>query len=238
MKHSILTALLAGVVAALLLTLLQHVGTTPRILQAEQYEQTSEVSASTSHDDASHDHHHDAEAWAPEDGWQRTLSTASTNLVLACGMGLLLVAGFGFLAPTKHWHGLAWGAAGYVTFYLAPSLGLPPELPGTKAAALEHRQIWWLLTVLATALGLAIVVFADGWWKLMGAAILAVPHLIGAPQPEQHFALAPDAMIARFIIDTAWVNGVFWLALGWLSATLYRHLSGPSSSSESADAWS
>lgn len=226
MKHLLLTAFLAGVTAALLLTLLQAIGTTPRILQAEMYEQSDKVvtpssTASAHHD---HDHHHDADDWAPEDGWQRTLSTASANLVLACGFGLLLVAGFRLRAPLKHWHGLAWGAAGYATFYLAPSLGLPPELPGTEAAALEYRQAWWLVTVLATAIGIAILMFSDGWWKLSGAAMLLVPHLIGAPQPDQHNALVPEAMMTRFFIDTAWVNGVFWLALGWLSAMLYRLL--------------
>ncbi|NPU95194.1 MAG: cobalt transporter [Gammaproteobacteria bacterium] len=227
MKHSILAAFLAGVAAAFLLTLLQHIGTTPSILQAETYEQSAvavspEPQSGAHHND--HEHHHDSEAWAPDNGWQRMLSTASANLVLACGFGLLLVAGFNLRTPAEHWHGLVWGAAGYATFYLSPSFGLPPELPGTEAAELEYRQAWWLLAVMATAVGLAILVFGGSMWKLAGVVILVFPHLLGAPEPDQHIALAPEGLTNRFIFDTAWVNGVFWLALGWCSAALYRHL--------------
>jgi hypothetical protein len=33
----------------------------------------------------------------------------------------------------------------------APAIGLPPELPGIEAAALQSRQLWWVATAVATA---------------------------------------------------------------------------------------
>lgn len=226
MKNSILTALLAGMAAALLLTLLQHVSTTPRILQAEAYER---LAAPAPQNDHGHDHHHEhghdhdhGEAWSPDNGWQRTLSTAGANLVLACGFALLLTAAFQLRPPAAPWSGLVWGLAGYVIFYLAPSLGLPAALPGAEIAGLPYRQEWWLVTVLATAVGLALLMWADRPWKLVGTALLLLPHIVGAPHAQQQVTSVPEAMITRFIIDTAWVNAAFWLMLGWLSAVLFR----------------
>jgi len=44
-----------------------------------------------------------------------------------------------------------------------------------------------------------LVVFGRNWLlKVLGVAILAVPHVIGAPQPEVHSMLAPEALEAQF----------------------------------------
>jgi adenosylcobinamide kinase/adenosylcobinamide-phosphate guanylyltransferase len=48
-----------------------------------------------------------------------------------------------------------WGLAGFAVFTLAPGLGLPPELPAMPAADLLARQVWWIGTAAATAIGLA-----------------------------------------------------------------------------------
>jgi cobalt transporter subunit CbtA len=106
---------------------------------------------------------------------------------------------------------------------LAPTLGLPPELPGTAAADLAQRQIWWIGTAASTAVGIALIVFGRNWLlKVLGAAILVVPHVIGAPQPETHSMLAPEALEAQFKIASQLTNVVFWLALGLISAWLFR----------------
>jgi len=52
--------------------------------------------------------------------------------------------------------GLLWGAAGFLIFSGSPALGLPPELPGMTAAALDARQTWWIGTVIATAIGIGL----------------------------------------------------------------------------------
>ena len=215
------TAGFTGLLAALLLTLLQSFWVAPLILQAESFEKAPPA-AEVVHEHAA-GHTHDAQAWEPEDGWQRVLSTTGGNLVVAVGFALMLAGLYTLRAPTRTAQGLLWGLAGYATFVLAPTLGLPPELPGTAAADLTLRQTWWIGTAASTAAGLALIVFGRNWLlKGLGLAILAVPHVIGAPQPEVHSMLAPEALEAQFKIAAQLTNVAFWLALGLISAWLFR----------------
>lgn len=226
------TAGFTGLAAALLLTLLQSFWVAPLILQGETFENaepaTEQLVAEHSHEAgaAAHEHEHSAEAWSPEDGWQRVLSTTGGNLVVAVGFALMLAGLYTVRAPGRTRDGLFWGLAGFATFCLAPSLGLPPELPGTAAADLELRQYWWIGTATATAVGLAFLVFVRHWAvKVVGAVLLAVPHVIGAPQPEVHSSLAPEALEHQFIWASLITNALFWSAMGLLSAWLYRRFS-------------
>ncbi|MBV4469265.1 CbtA family protein [Pseudomonas siliginis] len=223
------TAGFTGLLAALLLTLLQSFWVSPLILQAETFEKSEPVAQVHEHAVGTAAHSHDGEAWEPEDGWQRVVSTTGGNLVVAVGFALMLAGLYTLRAPTKTSQGLLWGLAGYATFVLAPTLGLPPELPGTAAADLASRQIWWIGTAASTAVGLALIAFSRHWlMKLLGVAILAVPHVIGAPQPQVHSMLAPEALETQFKIASQLTNVAFWLALGLISAWLFRRKSaGP-----------
>ncbi len=217
------TAGFTGLLAALLLTLLQSFWVAPLILQAETFENAPVAEVAHAHAAGAAAHTHDAEAWEPENGWQRVLSTTGGNLVVAVGFALMLAGLYTLRAPTRTTQGLLWGLAGYATFVLAPTLGLPPELPGTAAADLAQRQIWWIGTAASTAAGIALLVFGrNGLLKILGVAILAVPHIIGAPQPEVHSMLAPEALEAQFKIASQLTNVAFWLALGLISAWLFR----------------
>ncbi|MGY2273183.1 MULTISPECIES: CbtA family protein [Pseudomonas] len=218
------TAGFTGLLAALLLTLLQSFWVAPLILQAETFEKApAATEMAHEHAEGASAHTHDAEAWEPEDGWQRVLSTTGGNLVVAVGFALMLAGLYTLRAPTRTAQGLLWGLAGYATFVLAPTLGLPPELPGTAAADLALRQTWWIGTAASTAAGIALIVFGRNWLlKVLGVAILAVPHVIGAPQPEVHSMLAPEALEAQFKVASQLTNVAFWLALGLISAWLFR----------------
>ncbi|MCU1733567.1 MULTISPECIES: CbtA family protein [unclassified Pseudomonas] len=219
------TAGFAGLLAALLLTLLQSFWVAPLILQAETYETAAPAVQEHEHADAAAgaEHHHDAEAWSPEDGWQRVLSTTGGNLVVAVGFALLLAAMYTLRRPGRVTTGALWGLGGFAVFCLAPNLGLPPELPGTAAADLALRQYWWIGTAAATAVGLALMVFAGNWLlKAVGLVLLVLPHVIGAPQPEVHESLAPEALESQFIVASLLTNAAFWVALGLISAWLYR----------------
>ena len=97
------TAGFTGLLAALLLTLLQSFWVAPLILQAETYEK-SEPAAVEIHEHAAGAvtaHTHDAEAWEPEDGWQRVLSTTGGNLVVAVGFALMLAGLYTLRAPCR-----------------------------------------------------------------------------------------------------------------------------------------
>lgn len=217
------TAGFTGLLAALLLTLLQSFWVAPLILQAEIWEKPAAVQAHEHAEGTAAGHVHDAEAWEPENGWQRVLSTTGGNLVVAVGFALMLAALYTLRAPASAREGVLWGLAGYAVFVVAPTLGLPPELPGTVAADLTQRQIWWVSTAASTAVGLALMVFARHWLlKALGAVTLMVPHLVGAPQPAVHSALAPEALQTQFKLASLLTNAAFWVALGWISAWLFR----------------
>ena len=217
------TAGFTGLLAALLLTVLQSLWVSPLILQAETYE-TPAASAVHEHANSSvASHAHDAEAWEPEDGWQRVLSTTGGNLVVAVGFALMLAGLYTLRSPTRTAQGLLWGLAGYATFCLAPTLGLPPELPGTAAADLLQRQIWWITTAASTAVGIALLAFGKHWaLKLLAVAIVLVPHVFGAPQPLVHSSLAPQELESQFKIASQLTNLAFWLALGVICTWLFR----------------
>lgn len=218
-----LVALFSGVLAGLLLAGLQHFTVIPMILEAETYE-TSGAEEITGVDETSITHN-EKEAWSPEDGAQRTFFTATNSVIVGIGFGLLLAACYAIRRNIQWQHGILWGLAGFVAFHLAPSFGLPPELPGDAAAQLEQRQVWWVLTVLLTALGLWIIAFQPKpYLKLFGVALLALPHVFGAPQPEVHHGLAPDSLRSAFRITSLATNAVFWIVLGAISAYVYTRL--------------
>lgn len=220
------TAGFSGLLAALILTLLQSLWVSPLILQAETYENAAPATghehaqAAGGHDHARHEH--GEEAWAPEDGLQRTLFTGLGNLVVAVGFALMLAGLYVVRAPHKAWQGLLWGLAGFATFSLAPSVGLPPEVPGTAAADLLLRQYWWIGAAAATAVGLGLLAFGRHWpLRLAGLILLPIPHLIGAPQPETHESLAPAALAQEFIYASLLTNALFWAVLGLASAWFF-----------------
>lgn len=223
-RNAVFLAAIAGLLVGVVMTGLQLAFTVPLILEAETYE----AAASAGHDhadleDADHEHSdgtaahtHDSDAWAPADGVERTLYTAGANIVTAIGFGLLLVAVSGFAGGIHGWRrGILWGFAGFAVFTLAPGLGLPPELPAMPAADLVSRQVWWIGTVIATAAGLALIVFRRDWpFALLGVALIVAPHVIGAPQPASHESPVPTDLHHRFIVASTMTNLVFWVALG------------------------
>jgi len=222
-KRVAAAALLAGVLAGLVLTAVQRIQVIPILLQAEVYEDAASAHAHAATQDA---HHHDAEAWKPENGWERTFYTAVANVSLAIGFALLLGAAMLVRGGTHGWRsGLLWGLAGYTVFFVAPALGLPPEVPGTEAAPLLDRQLWWLMAVLGTSAGLTLLVFARSRMiKIVGVALLVTPHLIGAPQPALHAGAAPVELAHAFISASAIANAAFWLALGALMGFFYQKM--------------
>ena len=225
-KHSVVVAALVGLLAGLLLTLIQQLQVVPLIAEAERYEQTA---VNAKHDDHQHDsasasshHEHTQGAWHPEQGWERNLYTAGANIVVAFGFALLVGSATTLRGAQLSWRsGLLWGLGGYVTFFVAPSFGLPPDLPGTEAASLLSRQTWWVTAAFATASGLWLLVFARRHVsKIVGVAVLVMPHVVGAPQPEIVISTAPDELAKAFVIATTIANAVFWLSLGGLYGLL------------------
>ena len=219
----IFAALLAGGSAGLLLTGIQQLQVTPIILAAEKFE-TSAAPApiqqdAHAHEDAahSHEHSHDAATWSPADGAERILFTLLSNVLAGIGFALIIVAGMSLRGHAGWQKGLWWGLAGFAVFFVAPSLGLHPKVPGTAGAALAEQQLWWISTVAASAGGLALLAFGRSL-LLRGIAVvlLVMPHLFGAPLPEVASSLVPQQLTDDFILAASIANAIFWLALGAL----------------------
>src|SRR5690606_36264345 len=222
-RNAVFLAAIAGLFAGIVMTGLQSFFTVPLILEAETYESAAPVhdhGGEHAHDGvAAHDHHHGEDAWAPADGAERTFYTGLANIVTGIGFGLLLVAVSEIAGGIGGWRqGLVWGFAGFSVFTLAPGLGLPPELPGMPAADLTARQVWWIGTVVATAAGLALIAFRSSLpFALIGVALIVVPHVIGAPQPESHDSPVPADLHHAFVVAVTITNLIFWVVLGALS---------------------
>lgn len=223
LRRLLTVALLAGVLSGFAVSVVQEFTTTPLILHAETYENASLGGAHGAKLVLADTGGHEAEAWAPDDGIERMLYTVLANVIAGVGFGLILAACFALWnGRVDGRRGVLWGIAGFATFSLAPSLGLPPELPGSMAAALEARQLWWLACVGATALGLGLMVFANTWTlRIAGILALAAPHAFGAPHPAEIGGAVPPELAGHFAAASLIVSAVFWSILGWIGGTLY-----------------
>ncbi|MGQ9371620.1 CbtA family protein [Azospirillum sp. ST 5-10] len=219
-------ALCAGVLSGLLVTAAHQVGAVPIILEAETFEAAAEAAGPAAHEHAAGApaHDHGGEAWEPADGVERTAFTGLANVLTGVAFALLLVAGYAVAGGAVTWRsGAFWGLAGFATFTLAPGLGLPPEVPGTAAAPLLDRQVWWCATALLTGGGLWLLAFARRpLWAAVAVAAIVLPHLVGAPQPAEHATVAPAALVHRFIVTATVTSLLFWLCLGVSTGALYR----------------
>ncbi|PCK07038.1 MAG: hypothetical protein COA42_16380 [Alteromonadaceae bacterium] len=245
--RTILSALCVGLLAGLILSATQMAAVTPIIIEAESFEQEQTPLSQAplshgAHDHSGHSHgdsdghHHSPDAWAPDDGLERTLYTVFANVLASIGFAAVLLAimsqlqlqGFTRLSPVK---GVLWGAAGFIVFFVAPSIGLPPEIPGAEAAPLGERQSWWTLSVVCVGAGLLIIAFTPLKYKLTGLIAIAIPYVVYIPRHEGAVFTHSDpaAVVSltelhhQFIIASGISNLIFWLALGFISALFLKH---------------
>jgi len=210
--------LLAGILAGLLIAAVQQVTTTPLILAAETYEKPAEVSAAPKpHSHASADAHEHGDGWKPADGMPRFFFTAITTVATAIGVAFVLTAAMIFAGvPIDERRALAWAAAGFVACGLAPAAGLAPELPGSAAGDLVGRQLWWVGTAIATAVGLWAFLRTDHSLVVrLGAVVLMLaPHFIGAPHPHELESKVPAELAAQFTALSLIVQALLWALVG------------------------
>ncbi len=232
-------ALVSGVLAGVLISVVHHFTTTPIILHAEHYEGmggddhailmwTDEVAGGQFYL-ARGDEDYGDEAWAPEDGLERTLYTGLANILTGVAFGALLIAGMYMRgAPVDGRKGLAWGVAGFAVFAMAPATGLPPELPGTMAVEVEARQLWWVFAAVSTGAGLWLLLLTRrAALHAAGVVLIALPHVVGAPEPVLGGPVPPE-LAAHFASASLATGLVFWSLLGWFGGKSYRRfVEGP-----------
>lgn len=238
----IATGLLAGVLSGACVSVLEHLTTVPLIAQAEQFE--SNGGSHAGHTDRAdlegiaplvilaHDAKElgarDGNAPAPEStgGLKRAALTTLTTIGTATGFALMLLAlMIGSEQSISARSGVAWGAAAFFATGLATSVGLPPELPGAAAADLVSRQVWWLGTAAATATGIWLMFRGKGAWPLIaGLALIAAPHLIGAPQADAFESKVPAELAGQFTAASLAVHAATWILAGALAGYFWNRL--------------
>lgn len=225
-------SLLAGLLAGLIVAALQHVTTTPLILKAETYEAALRAVAPSqaafsgdakiilAHGDAAHGDHAE---WKPQDGLQRTLFTSVVTIATAIGFAALLLAGMIAANETiDERRALIWAACGFLAFGLVPAMGLAPELPGSASAALEQRQLWWIVTALVTAGGLFVFLRMEApWLRVLAILAILAPHIVGAPHPAAPESKVPAEIAAHFAALSLAIQAALWLATGFAVGRLW-----------------
>jgi cobalt transporter subunit CbtA len=241
--------LLAGVFAGILVSGLQHGTTVPLILKAETYEKSHQKAAETKAAPSSfQSHRNDAtarlilvhggedhadiaadKAWSPSDGLERTLATSVSTIGAAVGFAMMLLAGMIAAGVTvTPQSAVLWGVAGFFATGLAPSLGLPPGLPGGASADLVQSQIWWGATAAATALGIWLLFKPDGATRVVAAlALIAAPHIIGAPQAAAFTSTVPAELAGHFASASLAVHAVLWVLTGALAGYFWTRMNSP-----------
>ena len=215
------TAIFSGLGAGIVAFVLQYFFINPLLLEGELYE--SGVRA-----------HFAASLEAPvqspagldvgfERDFGRDAQTFGFNLITYTAFALILVAAMAlaerFGRPVTPRQGIVWGLGAFVAVQLAPAFGLPPELPGTVAAEVGARQAWWIGCVIATGAGVALIAFTRGLAMMAaGAVLIALPHLIGAPQLDTYFGVAAPELAAHFATASLAVSAATWVVLGALAS--------------------
>lgn len=236
-------ALIAGGAAGLLAVLLHFAFVQTYILLGERYESGEVVhfqNATHAAADTAHAHadpavaptaHEHQPAATGDSALSRDALTVAFTVLIYVAYAMLLTTGFAiagqFGLRIGAAEGALWGLAGFTAFQLAPAMGLAPELPGTIAADLGARQVWWWSTVVATGAALALLAYGRTlFFAVLGVALLAAPHWIGAPDLGEYFGYAPPEIGAAFSARVLGVGLAVWVALGWLAGRLWTRGAG------------
>ena len=231
LRSIVLAAVVGGALAGLLVTGLQALRLVPLILTAEHYERHAAAAGHAHAGEAGTNDSHvlrrggSRGRMVARDAGSTNPGDRVANLLTAIGFGLLLAAALA-LSGRADWHrGLLWGLGGYAVFVLAPSISLRPSIPGMPEAPVEARQLWWLGTVAATAVGLFLLIRARLWYgALVGALSLVLPHLIGAPAPPIEDGPVPADIVRAYVAAVQATNLVFWIVLGAATGFLLGRL--------------
>ena len=229
-------ALVSGVLAGLVVAGLQNFTTTPLIIEAEKYENSVDGTNATfvfprlqNAPDAlvvlaDANGHGDDGAWAPEDGFQRTLFTSITAIGTTFGFALILLSIMILSkAQITARTGLMWGLAAFAASGFAPALGLSPELPGSAAAELSARQVWWFGTAFATATGLWLALRISTPVAIaIGLGLIVAPHVIGAPHPNEFTSAVPGELTGHFVAASLVVQAVAWSLTGTIAGYMWQ----------------
>jgi len=210
-RDIVITAIIAGVLAGLALSLVQQLRVVPLVLEVESHKtENRQVNATVHPDNQTQPSPHATVAvWA--------------NMLTGTAFALLLAMAYKLRGNISLFEGLLWGLAGVTVFFVVPAIGMPPELANIAAVPLNERQTWWWLAVSCSAVALTLMFLQRRrHMRFLGAVLLFIPFLSGAPEAPHLSQHLSSEMSQRFLYAAAQANGVFWVVLGLVSAAVYR----------------
>lgn len=206
--------LAGGIVGGCLVAGIQAVTTTPLILHAEMFE-VKEVADAASIILAHAGHATDA---GGSEGYDMTRLYMTSVMTVACAVGfawILLAAMYLKNTVITARSILPWAVGAFIATGLAPALGLAPELPGSAAADLGDRQLWWAATAVVSALGISLIAFTRNPLLIVVAlALIVAPHVIGVPLPPEPESRVPAEVAAEFASASLVVQFLAWTIPG------------------------
>jgi cobalt transporter subunit CbtA len=221
--------LIAGALAGLVVALLQLWLIQPLIIEAERYE-TGELALPLVQ---TVDQPSMPTPIQPDDVQINGTDLSRAGLTVLfltltwCGFGLLAGAAMSAAQMSKKvrpFSAVGIAVSGFAVASLAPALGLPPELPGMPAADLGSRQLWWIMTLAATAAGLALTLRFENWAaRVVALAVITLPHVVGAPAMPVAAPTVPPDLAALYVARVLGVTFLGWLLLGALLERLLAH---------------
>jgi cobalt transporter subunit CbtA len=239
-RNIVFSSILVGIIVGSLYGLFQQFQINTIIYAAEAYEVSDAkeqvaVQADAhidSDNEAAHSHDHgDGTGWSPANSFERITATLIANIMTAITFSLFMMSVMSFHnlksdKPNLSWKtGLLWGGALMLSIFVAPSLlGLHPEIPGTLAETIGQRQVWWISSTVATALGLLLLYYGTAAFKFAGGILLILPQVMGAPTLQTHSyantdPVAVEAMnqlSSQFVTMTTIGMTIFCLLIGAL----------------------
>ncbi|TDT73913.1 cobalt transporter subunit CbtA [Litoreibacter halocynthiae] len=224
LKHILTSAVFAGIVAGLFAAVINLWAVIPMVMEGELYESGERVHFAVDGSPQS-----DAGSPSIMDDPARHLMPAAFSVVTFTGYAFLMIAGMALAERYGHKltmrQGLIWGLCGFITFQLAPAMGMPPQLPATPGPEVVPRQLWWLLTILCTATALGLIAFGRGVWPMVLAAVLLfAPHIIGSPRLDTYFGFAAPELAAHFVGSALAATALTWTMLGLCCAWFWVKL--------------
>jgi cobalt transporter subunit CbtA len=218
LKQIVTSAVFAGVGAGVLAALLQLSLVVPLVMEAELFE-----SGARTHFPVDGSPQSDRGAPSVWDEPGRHLYTIGFSAVTFTAYAFLMIAGF-LIARRADYEmttrrGVIWGLCGALAVVIAPAIGMPPEVPGAIGVEVVPRQIWYMVCVICTLVGLILLGFgAYAPLLVAGIALIALPHLIGAPKLDTYWGVVPAELASAFVARVMGVAVISWAMLGLFAA--------------------
>lgn len=144
------------------------------------------------------------------------------NIAFSVVVSMLLAAIYVQRAPPPgqvRWREAAlWGLAGFVALALLPALSTPPSLSEISP---EGRSFWWLAAAAGAVFGLALLAFGRRW-RWFGLVPALLPPVLA---PESAIEAEDSMLPPGFMLVDLGLDLLFWLALGLGTAWVLRRMS-------------